>query len=62
MIPELKIRAIMGPWNYWRFLKMKSSLRLSFCLIATMSIGTALVQTSTDQTSENTAATNSPVA
>lgn len=41
---------------------MKRSVRLSFCLIATISLGTALAQTSTDQTSESTAATSSPVA
>src|ERR1700678_1267402 len=39
---------------------MKSSLALSFCLIATISTGTALAQTSTDQTSESAAST--PVA
>jgi len=39
---------------------MKSSLLVSFCLIATISTGTALAQTSTDQTNESTA--SSPVA
>src|ERR1700684_1162995 len=38
---------------------MKSFLRLSFCLIATISAGTALAQTSTDETS---ASSSSPVA
>ena len=41
---------------------MNNSAQLSFCLIATISIGTALAQTSTAQTSESTAATSSPVA
>jgi hypothetical protein len=41
---------------------MKRWLPLSFCLIATISTGTALAQTSTDQTSESTEATSSPVA
>jgi hypothetical protein len=42
---------------------MKNSVQLSFCLIATISIGTALAQTSTAQTSESTAASSSsPVA
>ena len=41
---------------------MKSSLPLSFCLIATISTGTALAQTSTSQASEKTAAGSSPVA
>jgi hypothetical protein len=41
---------------------MKSSLPLSFCLIATIFTGTALAQTFTAQTSESAAATSSPVA
>jgi hypothetical protein len=41
---------------------MKSFLPLSFCLIATISTGTALAQTSTVQTSENTEKASSPVA
>lgn len=41
---------------------MNNSAQLSFCLIATISIGTVLAQTSTAQTSESTAATSSPVA
>jgi len=41
---------------------MKSMLRLSFCLIATISVGTALAQTSTNETNETAAASSSPVA
>jgi hypothetical protein len=41
---------------------MTRSQKLSFCLMATIPLGTALAQTSTDQTSESTAATSSPVA
>jgi len=41
---------------------MTRSQKLAFCLMATIPLGTALAQTSTDQTSENTAATSSPVA
>jgi hypothetical protein len=42
---------------------MKNFAQLSFCLIATIFIGTALAQTSTAQTSESTAASSSsPVA
>ena len=41
---------------------MKRCLPLSFCLIAIISTGTAPAQTSTDQTSETSAATSSPVA
>jgi hypothetical protein len=41
---------------------MKISLQLSFCLIATISLGTALAQTSTSQTSESAAANGAPVA
>jgi hypothetical protein len=41
---------------------MTRSQTLAFCLMATIPLGTALAQTSTDQTSENTAATSSPVA
>ncbi len=40
---------------------MKSCLQLSFCLIATISVGTALAQTSTTEASEKTASTT-PVA
>jgi hypothetical protein len=41
---------------------MTPSQKLAFCLIAAISLGTALAQTSTAQTSESTAATSSPVA
>jgi hypothetical protein len=41
---------------------MKSCLPLSLCLIAAISTATALAQTATDQTSEETAAASSPVA
>jgi hypothetical protein len=41
---------------------MTCSIKLSFCLVATLCTGTALAQASTDQTAESTAATSSPVA
>src|SRR5580658_6661053 len=50
----------MGPYELpGESSKMKSFLRLSFCLIATVSTGTALAQTSTNETE---AASSSPVA
>src|ERR1700691_4226601 len=50
----------MGPYELpGESSKMKSFLRLSFCLIATVSTGAAMAHTSTDQ---STAATSSPVA
>jgi hypothetical protein len=41
---------------------MKSSLSLSFCLVASISLGTALAQTSTTQAGEKAASSSSPVA
>src|ERR1700677_1677951 len=41
---------------------MTCSIKLSFCLVATLCTGTALAQASTDQTAESTAATSSPLA
>src|SRR5271156_6202731 len=41
---------------------MKSFVSLSFCLIASISLGTALAQTSSTETDETAAASSSPVA